>query len=78
MDFKTEHYSIELTRKINSLKTLDFIRNHENLILIGNPGTGKTHLASALGMQACINEMNVLFISIPNLFTSLFPCLCTK
>jgi len=71
VDFKTGHYDKELSRKINSLKSLDFIRDKENLILIGNPGTGKTHLAIALGIEACMNGMTVLFTSVPNLVIEL-------
>ena len=71
VDFKTEHFNDELARKIKSLQTLDFIRDHENMILIGNPGTGKTHLAIALGIEACMSGMNVLFTSVPNLVIEL-------
>ena len=35
------------------LETLDFIRQGRNLVLYGNPGTGKTHIATALGIKAC-------------------------
>jgi DNA replication protein DnaC len=30
-----------------------FVRRHESVILVGKPGTGKTHLAIALGVAAC-------------------------
>ena len=71
VDFKTAHLKNELQNKVASLKTLDFIRAKENLILVGNPGTGKTHLAIALGIEACMNGMNVLFVSVPNLVIEL-------
>ncbi|MBR3241787.1 MAG: ATP-binding protein, partial [Parasporobacterium sp.] len=61
-DFKTEHLSTELKRKIKQLENLEFIRNRENIILVGNPGTGKTALSIALGMKACREYRNVLFI----------------
>ena len=35
------------------LKSCQFIKEKQNLILLGNPGTGKTHLATALGVKAC-------------------------
>lgn len=38
-----------------------FIEAKQNLILLGHPGTGKTHLATALGMQACTLGHKVLF-----------------
>lgn len=38
---------------VDSLSRLDFLRNKQNLIMIGSSGTGKTHLATALGIEAC-------------------------
>lgn len=71
VDFKTLHMDKELARRANFLKTLDFIRDNKNVILIGNPGTGKTHLAIALGIEACMKGMTVLFTSVPNLVIEL-------
>ncbi|MHB8927775.1 MAG: IS21-like element helper ATPase IstB [Bacillota bacterium] len=39
--------------KVLALGQCEFIRRKENVLLIGNPGTGKTHIATALGVQAC-------------------------
>lgn len=64
-DFNTEHLSVELRAKIKQLASLDFIKNRENIILVGNPGTGKTSLSVCLGMKACKEYKNVLFISVP-------------
>ncbi|MCD0110600.1 ATP-binding protein, partial [Streptococcus agalactiae] len=41
------------------------------LILIGTPGCGKTHYATALGIKACIKGKTVLFTSVPNLVIEL-------
>lgn len=71
VDFRLERFNDELRRKIKTLETLDFIEHKENLILIGNPGTGKTHLAIALGIEACMKGKNVLFTSVPNLVIEL-------
>lgn len=71
VDFQTEHMNRELVRRVNSLKTLDFIRDNKNLILIGNPGTGKTHLAIGLGIEACMKGFTVLYTSVPNLMIEL-------
>ena len=38
---------------IRELLRCEFIDNKENILLIGNSGTGKTHLATALGFAAC-------------------------
>lgn len=40
-------------KRIKELTTLRFIANGENLVILGPPGVGKTHLAIALGMVAC-------------------------
>lgn len=34
------------------LETLDFIKEHRNIVLYGNPGTGKTHIATGLALKA--------------------------
>lgn len=54
-----------------SLRTLDFIRKGQNVVLYGNPGTGKTHSAIALGIEACSQGMTVLFTSVPRLITQI-------
>ena len=53
------------------LETLDFIRQGRNLVLYGNPGTGKTHIATALGIKACQQDFTVLFTSVPVLLTQI-------
>ena len=44
-----------------SLRTCDFVEMQQNLILYGRPGTGKTHLAIALGIEACKRDYKVLY-----------------
>ena len=66
-----EHLSIEIRQKIHELETLEFIDNKQNIILIGNPGTGKTALSIALGTEACQQGKKVLFVSIPTLLIEL-------
>lgn len=43
------------------LKSCNFITEKQNLIMYGNVGTGKTHLATALGIEACHLGKNVGF-----------------
>ncbi len=49
--------------QIQSLFRLKFIEDRSNVVFIGGVGTGKTHLASALGYQACLKGHTVLFSS---------------
>ncbi|ETR67278.1 MAG: IstB ATP binding domain-containing protein [Candidatus Magnetoglobus multicellularis str. Araruama] len=51
--------------------TCEFIRQKKNLILIGNPGTGKTHLAIALGIKALKKGFKVLFTATSDLLLAL-------
>src|SRR3954463_3045523 len=43
------------------LAQLDFLAGKENVVLLGPPGTGKTHLAIALGIRACLAGHRVAF-----------------
>jgi DNA replication protein DnaC len=56
---------------VKTLVTCDFVDKKENVILVGQPGTGKTHLAIALGMKACEIGYRVRFSTIQDLAASL-------
>ena len=58
-------------KKLGQLERLDFIENGQNVVLAGNPGTGKTHIAIALGIKACLNDYRVLFTTVPRLITQI-------
>lgn len=60
--------------KINMLNSLEFIKNGQNLILAGNPGTGKTHIAIGIGIKACKEGFKVLFTNAPTLINKLKEC----
>jgi len=53
------------------LALLDFVRNHENLIITGATGTGKSYLAQALGHQACMMSMKTLYYNMARLIDHL-------
>ena len=63
-----------MRNSLPQLATLDFIREGRNLILTGNPGTGKTHTAIALGIKACEQGYRVLYTTVPFLVTELKEC----
>jgi DNA replication protein DnaC len=46
---------------VKNLLRLAFIQEKSNVIFLGGVGLGKTHLATALGYQACLSGYNVLF-----------------
>lgn len=60
------------------LETLDFIRQGRNIIMYGNPGTGKTHIAIGLGIKACLEGYSVYFTTIPHLLTQIREAITTK
>lgn len=62
-------------QKVADLATLRFIENHENVILLGPPGVGKTHLAIALALKACEAGYKVLFITLADLVAQLHAAL---
>lgn len=47
-------------------------------MLYGNPGTGKTHIATGLGILACEHGFSVLFTSVPHLLIQLRECQSQK
>jgi len=56
---------------IYELGSCDFVSKRQNIVMIGNPGTGKTHLSIALGIKACMQGMNVKFFTAANLANEL-------
>jgi len=70
-DLCREDLQTDAATKLPQLEKLDFIRSGQNLILSGNPGTGKTHLATALGLKACQEGYKVLFTSVSRLLTQI-------
>lgn len=52
---------------IHTLATLNFIRNHQNIILTGETGTGKSYLAQAFANRAIMDGFRVYYIRTPTL-----------
>lgn len=53
------------------LETLKFIKEKRNVVMYGNPGTGKTHVAIGLGIKACLEGYSVFFTTVPQLLTQI-------
>jgi DNA replication protein DnaC len=56
-------------RQLRDLATLRFVAHAENLVFLGPPGVGKTHLAIALGLAAIAQGQHVHFLSAGELTT---------
>ena len=56
---------------INDCATCNFIREKKNIVFIGNPGTGKTHLSVAIGVRALMKGFKVYFTSVAEMLQTL-------
>jgi DNA replication protein DnaC len=54
--------------QFKEVAALGFYQNRENLLIVGSTGTGKTHLAIALGKKLCAEGVGVQFFSVNLLF----------
>lgn len=54
-------------QKVLNLASLNFLTEKSNIIFIGSPGTGKTHLATALGIEAASQRISTYFINFAEL-----------
>jgi DNA replication protein DnaC len=71
-DFKVQPSINE--QLVRELMRGEYIDKRENVLLIGNPGTGKTHLACALAFSACAHGRKVRFHTVTGLVTELLEC----
>jgi DNA replication protein DnaC len=68
-DFQESSISVS---QVKSLHRCEFLDESENVVLIGGPGTGKTHIATAIGVQAIIHHhRRVRFLSTIELVNAL-------
>lgn len=60
-NYSFENVEIPTSIDINDIKNAAFVERKENLVLYGPVGTGKTHLATAIGIKTCDNDCRVKF-----------------
>lgn len=70
-NLERHHLPADAQEKLPLLERLDFIGTCQNVIMAGNPGTGKTHIAIGLGLKACLMGYKVLFTTVHKLLTQL-------
>jgi len=59
-------------QEIYALATCEFVRKKENIAFIGPPGTGKSHLATAIGVKAAYQGYAVLFATVNQMLEELY------
>nr|WP_245394754.1 ATP-binding protein [Sulfurospirillum diekertiae] len=57
-------------KQIEELSSLIFVKKYENIILLGESGVGKTHLAIALALKAVQHRYKVRFTTISELLSN--------
>lgn len=66
----TAQPSINKTLVVELMRCV-YLDHRENILLVGSPGTGKTHLATALGVEACHRGKKVRFCRVTELITQM-------
>ncbi|MFT9497935.1 MULTISPECIES: IS21-like element helper ATPase IstB [Bacillota] len=67
----TNQLHLPATTSQKEISELSFLKGKQNLLLLGSPGTGKTHLATALGVKACEKGYEVRFFRVADLVAQL-------
>ena len=70
-NFSTSRLTSDNTKMINHLMTLAFIPGGENVVIVGDQGTGKTHIAQAVGNLCCDRLINVRYYKMSELAAKL-------
>jgi DNA replication protein DnaC len=66
------HFNASIPKgKVIDLATCNFVAQRRNVILVGPTGTGKSHLAQAIGHRACQAGHTVLYSAAPDVFRQL-------
>ena len=59
-------------RTLNDICTCQFVAKKNNVVFIGSPGTGKTHLSIAIGIKAILKGYKVLFTQVSEMLAALY------
>lgn len=70
-DLKQEYLPEDARKKYREITSLKFIDEGRNMILVGPPGTGKTHLSIGVGITACNEGYKVMFTTASGLINEL-------
>ncbi|CDF58634.1 IS21-like element helper ATPase IstB [Thermobrachium celere] len=70
-DFEFEFQPSINKQQILDLKSLRFVENNENILFVGTPGVGKTHLATSLGIECAKHRYSTYFIHFQELMAQL-------
>lgn len=70
-DFNHHKSRTQIKNKILRLLDLDFLTQGTNVVIIGNPGTGKTYLAKIIGWKVCQANRRILFTTAMNMVNQL-------
>ena len=70
IDFRTTNRGLSKSCTVQ-LSLSNWIQQHQNCVITGPTGVGKTYLACAIGQKACRNGYRVLYYYIPKLFRDL-------
>jgi DNA replication protein DnaC len=70
-NYTWDQIQIPASISIEDIKTVKFVEQKTNLILYGNVGTGKSHLATAIGVEACNQGKRVKFYRTASLVNQL-------
>ena len=69
-------FDFTLLPQLNRQKVLELAQGHylaqaETVLFVGNPGLGKTHIATGLGLAACCQDRRVRFVTVTHLINEL-------
>lgn len=70
-EFKFHRLPIANQKKVKDLATCTFIGKNKNVVLLGDSGVGKTHIARATGVEAIIQGKDVRFVDLDDLIRDL-------